>query len=125
LFSGLKSPLLKPPDVFHLFLSHAFLGEIMHKTVQSLIAAFLLLFMAGCNAGLPPAEWANRPPSGAHIVHAPQLVVGDAWVYEKHRYGAEDPYKKWEEKVLKILPDNEYLYLIHRFHRKKIPIDQR
>ncbi len=83
----------------------------MPKSVHYLIAAVLFTVIAGCNAGLPPAEWANVPPSGAHIVHAPKLAVGDTWVYEKQKYGAENPYKKWEEKVLKILPKNEYLIL--------------
>ena len=91
----------------------------MKNLVAIAVLLVLSLFAAGCVENMPPAQWADNPPAGARIVEAPIVQVNEAWIYEKHSYGAADSYQKWEEKIIRILPDQEYIILLSDLVKKK------
>ena len=81
----------------------------MRKSITTMVLLALLSLLAAC--GDPSSQWATHPPEGAKLVPAPEFKVGDTWVWKKHRRGAADPYVNWEEKVIDVFNNGDFVIL--------------
>ena len=57
--------------------SFKFMGRSMNnRNLFILLICLVFAFLAGCAPKLPPAQWANEPPTGAKVTQAPKNEYG-------------------------------------------------
>ncbi len=92
----------------------------MRKYSALFAILFLLVLSAGCGDPMPPVNWANQPPSGARITHAPELKVGEWWEFYLKNYSGTGEHVTYSYEVKSRNPDDSYDVRFHKLGTHQI-----